>query len=397
MAVFLVYQPCWQGGFIWDDDEHVTRPELRSLHGLGRIWTDYSSTSQYYPLLHSLFWLEYKLWGDSTLGYHLANIALHAAVVVMLLAVLRRLRVRGAWLAAAIFALHPVQVESVAWITEQKNTLSALFYLAAALVYLRFDRTRELRWYAAAAGLFVAALLSKTVAGTLPGALLVVFWWQRGRLDWKKDVLPLVPLFLLGAGFGLLTAWWELKLTNARAPSLPSHAVVQRLLIAGRTAWFCCGKLFWPTQLTFIYPRWQIDERAAWQYVYPLGAVALLIVLWAGRRWSRAPLAAALYFGGTLFPVLGFFNLYTFRYSFVADHYQYLASLGIIVLFSATVAKLLEHATGIQRRVGQGGCLLLLAVKSGHAHLAASANVCRCRSALHDDDREEPRLLDGLQ
>ena len=164
----------------------------------------------------------------------------------------------GAPLAAAIFALHPVQVESVAWMTEQKNTLSAVFYLSAALAYLHFDRTRNWQWYAAAAALFLMALLSKTVTGTLPAALLVVFWWQRGRLSWRNDVLPLAPLLLLGAGFAAITAWWELDVNRCTGPEF-AFTPVQRLLIAGRTVWFCCGKLFWPAHLTFIYPRWRID------------------------------------------------------------------------------------------------------------------------------------------
>ena len=182
-AVFLAYQPCWHAGFIWDDNAHVTRPALRSLHGLYRIWSDVAATTQYYPLLHSVFWLEHILWGDAASGYHFANLALHACAAVLVLALLRRLEIPGVLLAAAIFALHPVHVESVAWITEQKNTLSAVFIWRPRCCYLRFDRTRRPIWYAGAAALFVAALLSKTLTGTLPGALLVVFWWQRGRLS----------------------------------------------------------------------------------------------------------------------------------------------------------------------------------------------------------------------
>jgi len=361
VAVFLFYQPCWHGGLVWDDDAHVSRPELHSWPGLYRIWTDVTVTSQYYPLLHTAFCLEHALWGDAPIGYHLTNIALHGLAVVLALAVFRRLKLPGAYLAAAIFALHPVHVESVAWISEQKNTLSAVFYLGAMLLYLHFDQTRRLKWYLGAAFLFVAALLSKTVTGTLPGALLVIFWWQRGRLSWKNDVLPLAPLFLLGAGFGMLTAWWELTINRCAGPEF-DFTLLQRLLIAGRTAWFCCGKLFWPARLTFVYPHWNIDSRAAWQYLFPLGAAALLALGWAVRRWSRGPLAAILFFGGTLFPVLGFFNLYTFRYSFVADHYQYLASLGIIALSSAAAALLLNRASGWRRVVGQVSCVALLVV-----------------------------------
>ena len=143
VATFLAYQPAWRGGLVWDDDAHVTRPELRSAQGLWRIWSDLGATQQYYPLLHSAFWVEHKLWGDATLGYHLVNIALHVLAAFLVWVILRRLAIGGAFLAAAIFALHPVHVESVAWITELKNTLSAVFYLGAALAYLRFDARRE--------------------------------------------------------------------------------------------------------------------------------------------------------------------------------------------------------------------------------------------------------------
>jgi hypothetical protein len=196
IAVLLVYQPAWRGGFIWDDDGHVTKPELRSWYGLCRIWFELGATQQYYPLLHSAFWVEHKLWGDATLGYHLVNILLHAAAAVLVALVLRRLRVPGAYLAAAIFALHPVHVESVAWITEQKNTLSAVFYLAAMLVYLRFDQERKHLWYYGALALFVLGLFSKTTAATLPAALLVIFWWQRGRLSAR--LLAAGPVFCAG-------------------------------------------------------------------------------------------------------------------------------------------------------------------------------------------------------
>jgi tetratricopeptide (TPR) repeat protein len=361
ITVFLVYQPVWHGGPLWDDNNHMTRADLRTWHGLGRIWFESRATLQYYPFVHSVFWIEHRIFGDDTLGYHLVNILLHAASALMVAALLRRLAVPGAWLAAAVFALHPLQVETVAWITELKNTLSTVLYLAAALVYLRFDRTRKLRWYATALGLFVLALLTKTVTGTLPGALLVIFWWQRGRLSWKSDVLPLIPWFILGAALGLTTALWELQVNKCVGPAF-QFTWVDRLLIATRAAWFYLGKLFWPVNLTFIYPRWQIDSGAAWQYVFPLAAAGLLASAWAVRQFARAPLAALLFFGGTLVPVLGFFNLYTFLYSFVADHYQYVACLGIITLVSACVVLLLARVNGWGRLAGQVGCVALLGV-----------------------------------
>src|SRR5580692_4775719 len=186
VAAAAAYWPALMGGLIWDDDGHVTRPDLRPLHGLRRIWFEPGATQQYYPLLHSAFWAEHRLWGDSVLGYHLLNAGLHAGAAWLLLAVLRVLSFPAPRLAAAIFALHPVCVESVAWISEQKNTLSAVLYLLSALAFLRFDATRRRPLYSWALGLFVLALLTKTVTATLPAALLVVLWWKRGKLSWKE-------------------------------------------------------------------------------------------------------------------------------------------------------------------------------------------------------------------
>jgi protein O-mannosyl-transferase len=364
VAVFLVYQPAWQGGLIWDDVAHVTRPELQSWQGLYRIWFNLGATQQYYPLLHSAFWVEHKLWGDATLGYHLVSILLHAVAALMVALILRRLAIPGAYLAAAIFALHPVHVESVAWITELKNTLSAVFYLGAMLVYLRFDQQRKTWAYAGALGLFVLGLLSKTVTATLPAALLVIFWWQRERLSWKRDVLPLMPHFVLGAAAGVFTAWVENTLVGANGAEF-NLTVIDRCLIAGRAIWFYLGKLFWPADLLFIYPRWHVSQAIWWQYLFPLVALAALAALWGLRRRWRAPLAGLLFFVGTLFPVLGFFNVFPFIYSFVADHFQYLASVGIISLVSAGAALLLDRWRLWGRPAGYALCLALLAILAG--------------------------------
>ncbi|MDE3197445.1 MAG: glycosyltransferase family 39 protein, partial [Acidobacteriota bacterium] len=209
IATLIAYSPSLRGTLLWDDQAHVTRVGLRDLHGLWAIWTDPKATQQFYPLLYSAFWLEHKLWGDATLGYHLLNVALHALGAYLLVLILRRLRLRGAWLAGGIFALHPVCVEAVAWISEQKSTLSGVFYLSAALAYLRFDAERNRRDYFAASALFVCALLSKTVTASLPAALLVVLWWKRGRLDYRRDIRPLLPWLAGGAAAGMTTAWIE--------------------------------------------------------------------------------------------------------------------------------------------------------------------------------------------
>ncbi len=341
-ATLAAYYPAWHGAVLWDDDQHITREDLSSLSGLARIWSDFGATQQYYPLTHSTFWIQHKLWEDETLGYHLVNIIFHAFSAYLLALILWRLSVPGAVLTAVIFALHPVQVESVAWITELKNVLSGLLYLSSAAVFLRFHRTRQKTWYLLGTVLFVMALLAKTVTATLPPALLVIIWWQRGKLEWRRDVLPIAPWFILGTAGGLLTAWIEHTVIGAEGAGY-QFSLIERCLIAGRVVWFYLGKLAWPTDLTFIYPRWQIDSGAWWQYIYPIGLVVCMAGLWCMRKVSRAPFAAMLLFCGTLFPVLGFFNVYPFRYSFVADHFQYLACIPIMALFSAGLVTLVKR------------------------------------------------------
>lgn len=348
ILVAIVYQPAWHGGLLWDDPAHITRPELRSLDGLWRIWFDVGATQQYYPLLHSAFWLQAQLWGDAVLGYHLVSIALHALTSVLLGLLLTRLAVPGAWLAALIFAVHPVHVESVAWITELKNTMSGVFFLAAAIAYLRWDTSRRTTGYALALALFIFALMTKTVTAVLPAALLVVFWWQRATLRWREDVVPLIPFFLLAVTAGVTTAWVERTFIGAAGAEF-DLSPVERVLIAGRAFWFYLAKLAWPVDLSFIYPRWRIDPRSVSQYFFPVLAIALVAACWMLRRRSRAPLAAVLLFGGLLFPVLGFFDVFPFRYSFVADHFQYLASMPMIAAAAAAFTLLLARRMANER------------------------------------------------
>jgi len=329
VVTMLAYHPAWHGGVLWDDDAHIGGPELRTLDGLRRIWFVPRTTQQYYPLLHTSYWLQQKLWGDSITGYHIVNLLLHIGCVVLVLRIVRFLRIPGAELAATIFALHPVNVETVAWIAERKNTLSGVFALAATLWYLRFDENRSRRSYALALGLFLLGLLSKTAIVTLPLALLVIFWWKRGAISWRHDVVPLIPFFFFSAAAGLMTRSVEYGNIGYRARML-DLSLLDRCLIAGRAFWFYLWKLLWPSNLMFVYPRWEISAAVPWQYIFPLAVLVLLGILWSLRRWSRTPLAGVLVYMVLLLPSLGFANIYFFLYSFVADHWQYLACLGII-------------------------------------------------------------------
>ena len=394
-VTLIAYLPVLYGGFLWDDGFHVTPPDMQSVDGLRRIWFEVGATQQYYPLLHTAFWVEHRLWGDAVVGYHLANFLLHAAAACLVVAIMRRLlngesspstplgafdsgsgaegherrRYAGAeWLAGFIFALHPVCVESVAWISEQKNTLSTVFYLGAALVYLHFDQDRRPARYFLALGLFVLALLTKTVTATLPAALLVVLWWRRGRLHWIRDVRPLLPWLGLGVTAGLFTAWVERTFIGAHGAEF-SLTLLERSLLAGRVIWFYLGKLVWPADLIFIYPRWVVDSAVWWQYLFPLGVLALVAGLGLAIRWRQRPgaraaaagLAGFLVFAGTLFPALGFVNVYPFIFSYVADHFQYQASLGIIVLGAAGLTLAAGRLPGSVRWLGPAGAGFLLA------------------------------------
>jgi protein O-mannosyl-transferase len=344
-VTIFMYQPAWNGGFIWDDDAYVTNNELLTApDGLRRIWFSLDSPSQYFPLVYSTFRIEHALWGLNPTGYHWVNLLLHIVNALLVWRVLARLNVPGAWLAGAIFALHPVQVESVAWITERKNVLMGFFFLLTLLAWVAFvdERTkRPWRFYGLALILYVLALSAKTTACTLPAALLLILWLQKKAIN-KRRLSQVVPFLILGIGMGLLAVWWEHYHQGTRGV-LFALGPIERLLIASRAVWFYLSKLIWPFNLTFIYPKWNISPAHPLDYAWLLAGIALCAVIYFARRYvGRGVEVAAAFFVATLSPVLGFIMLYTFRYTFVADHYQYLASIGPIALASAGVATLAD-------------------------------------------------------
>ncbi len=361
----LVYLPALRGGFVWDDDSWTSNISglLRDFSGLRAIWFQPTALQQYYPLSGTTFWLDYQFWGFWTTPYHVENILLHALAALLFWRLLVRLGVPGAWLAAALFALHPVMVESAAWITERKNVLSLVLFLGALLAYLRHaqgksrvesrepragsrsstpDARRSTLFYALSLVLFLAALLAKTTAFPLPAVILLLAWWQRGRIRWRADVLPTLPFFALSMGLCLVTAWLEKHHVGAQGADF-DLTWPQRCLVAGRVPWFYLGKLLWPADLCFVYARWEPDAGVWWQWLFPAAAVGVLAALWGLRsRMGRGPLTAALFYVGTLFPLLGFLNAYGMRYSFVWDHWVYLPSLGMFALVAALVVRAAE-------------------------------------------------------
>jgi tetratricopeptide (TPR) repeat protein len=336
LLTFAAYSSAIQGGFIWDDDDYVTENHLlASSQGLWQIWTT-TKSPQYYPLVFTTFWVERRLWGLSPIGYHAVNVSLHALNAFLVWRLLYLLEIPGAWMVGAIFAVHPVHVESVAWISERKNVLSGLFYLLALGGYLRFQAERRWRWYAGSLGLFILALLSKTVVSTLPIVLVLVRYlkgWSIGR----RELLELVPFLAIGGAMGLVTKWYEGHI-GASGPDW-NFSAGERLLIAGRALFFYLIKLLWPVNLMFNYPRWRLDVRDPIQWSWVLGAVVVGLLFWRKRQaWGRGPLVGLAFFSVSLAPALGFFNVYPMKFSFVADHFQYLASIGAIAVVVGSAA-----------------------------------------------------------
>lgn len=339
-------------GYVWDDDRHVTyNPALGSLSGLRAVWTTLDATPQYYPLTHTVFWVEHALWGLDPRGYHAVNVLLHAASAVLLWRILTMLRLPGAWVAAAIFAVHPVHVESVAWVSELKNVLSGCFYLAAAKVFLGWALGEDRgAWRPGlAAALYGAALLSKTVTSTWPVVMALTLWWKTGRVS-RRQIAWLAPMLALGAIFGGITHHLERTQIGASGADW-ALSPAARFALAGHIVWFYLGKLAWPHPLVFVYPRWTVDPGAAAAWGGTAAALALAAGLFVYRgKLGRGPCVAFAMFVVTLAPALGFFNVYPMRYSFVADHFQYLASIGPIALAAALGAR---WARGPGRRSAQ--------------------------------------------
>ncbi len=399
LAVVAAYLPALRAGFVWNDDTYVTdNATLDGFTGLKLIWTEPKANEQYYPTVFTSYWIEKRFWGLAPLGYHLVNVLLHATSALLLWALLARLGLPGSGWAAALFALHPMCVESVAWVTERKNTLSLFLSLLAMLAYLGSREAKERRkekkeeflrkgkraraqqsspaaQLSAAAGrpfssfagilgfsFFVLALFAKTTAVVVPAVLLVLVWWKRGEIR-GKDVGPLVPWFGAGIALAAHTAWLERTMVRA-AGSEWALGFFGRAVLAGRVFFFYSKKFLLPLDLAFIYPRWNVDPRAPLQWLPVLGAVALLVLAWRFRdRIGRGPVAFLLLFGGVLFPAMGFFNVYAMRYSYVADHFAYQAVAVAAAGLACGAASALAKAPQFGRRTAAAiGAVVLVSL-----------------------------------
>ncbi len=331
LLAFIVYIPALNGTFLWDDAVMVRENNL--VTGALTLKTVWFRTD--FPLSLTILWAEWMLWGTKTFGYHIVNILLHGGGAILLWQILRTLRVRGALLAGAIFAVHPVAAATVAWISELKNTLSLVLFLFGALFYLKSDGSKSNVKYFLALLFFLLALLAKTSTVALPVVMLVCVWWKQNKIT-ARDIIRVAPFFVLALAFGLMTVWFQSHQAMA-GETVQKENFAGRLAGAGHAVWFYLRNSFFPANLSMIYPRWEIDPRSlvSWLPVFALAALA--IWFWKNRGgWGRHALAALVVFVALLFPVLGFFDMYFMVYSRVADHFQYLA-LAATAAFAASV------------------------------------------------------------
>jgi protein O-mannosyl-transferase len=349
LAAVAVYWPALHAGFIWDDDDILTaNPLVTAPDGLRLIWSG-GKFYDYWPLTLTSFWLEWRLWGLAPTGYHLTNILLHAAIAILFWRVLTHLQIPAAWLAALIFAIHPINVQSVAWITERKNTLSLFFFGLALLGYLRFDRDSRRFWYWASLAAFVLALLSKTSVVMLPFVLLACAWWRRGGLC-RRDWLNTLPFFAVALVLALVTIWFQYRRSIGSDVVGPS-SFAARLVGAGMAAWFYLARILFPRHPMFVYPRWSLSSGDLAAYLPGALILGVWFLFWWYRQgWARPFFFAWSCFLVMLFPVLGFFNIYFQKYSFVSDHWLYPAMISIIALAVGGPAALAQAAA---RRAAQ--------------------------------------------
>ncbi|MFQ5416971.1 MAG: tetratricopeptide repeat protein [Myxococcota bacterium] len=365
LAVLMAaYGPSLRGDFLMSDrDALVTNLKLVGPAGLASIWLPdaadgFAPLDQYQPLTYTSFWLERQVWGLRPAGYRAINLLLHALNSLLVWQLLRRLGVRGAALAAAIFALHPVNVESVAWIYERKNVLSGLFYLLALLAWE--DGRRGSR-YAASLALFGAALLSKTSTVMLPVVVIGIGWARREAWSWAR-ARRIAPFFAMAGAMALVTVGYETSVTGASGGAYAA-APLERALRAGWVVAFHAAKVLVPAKLAFFYPSPPVEPNT-WVAALPdLVLVALVAILvWRRNGWGRTPLLAVGYYLVMMFPVLGFFDIFYHRFSLMADHFQYLATIGLIAGVVHAAVGWLERAGHVAPGTGIRGQPLLARV-----------------------------------
>ena len=362
----LAYWPALRAGFVFDD--HILVEGNRFLRGpLWKAWFTTGPTD-FWPLTWTAFWLEWRLWGEQAWGYHAVNLAVHATAAILLWRVLRRLRVPGAGVAGLLFAVHPVAVESAAWISEQKNTLSAVLLECAVLAWIAFVDDRRKGKYALALSLFGLALLAKASVVMAPFLLLGIVLARRRRLEWRDAGLA-APFFALSLVVGLANVWFQSR--NAMAGGWAPHRGFGERL--GGAAWALLSyleKAFLPVRLALVYPDWPVRPDS-WLFYVPLAGLltAAGLAVWAAPRWKwvRSCLWGLGYHFVQVLPVLGLVDMAFLAIAPVSNHLQYLALMGPVALAGAGIAAL---AARFGRAAWAGAGLLVLGLGAATFHRA---------------------------
>ncbi|MGZ5544230.1 MAG: tetratricopeptide repeat protein, partial [Limisphaerales bacterium] len=372
---FLIYLPSLHGGKIFDDDI-MLNPLVQSPKGLYDIWFK-AMTPDYFPLTFSSLWLEYRFWGDNMFGYHVTNVLLHAISAILLWRVLRTMKVPGAWLAAMVFAVHPVNVESVAWISQRKNALAMPFFLATILFYLKSKaQSGNIKYYVLSLVSFALALSSKTAVVPLPVVLLLVDSWQgrdavATKLTTVSTLKRVAPYFALSLIFGLITLWFQ-RHRVIGVEEVQTGSMAARLATAGWALWFYLYKTFVPLNLVFVYPRWQILPNHILTWLPLVAFVGIAVAIWRWRKRMRGVVLAFGYFVLMLLPVLGFVSIYYQKFSLVADHWQYFAIIGPIALAAAALVSMVRTQAAINTiAIALSGGLAFLAWQQSHLYQSA--------------------------
>lgn len=374
----VAYLPAMNGKFLFDDDVMLTSNELiQDSDGLYRFWFTLEPLD-YWPVSNTSLWLEWRMWGMKPFGYHVINLALHLGAALLLWAVLRKLSIPGAYLAALFWAIHPVNVESVAWISQRKTVLATVFFLLSILWYLKGESQRGTvpfcsedvakegqsprliwRWYWLSLLAFVLGMLSKGSIAILPLVLLLIAWWQSGEIT-VREIARTAPFFVVAAVLVVVNIWFQ---NHEWGESTRSITPLERLLGAAVAVWFYLFKAVAPIHLLFFYPQWEIHANELRWWLPLLAAIAVTAGLCWRREtaWGRAILFAWGYFCIALVPVLGFTDVAYMRFAMVADHYQYVALMSVTALVAAGVAWGWAKFSLTARCVEAAGCVVLVA------------------------------------
>jgi lipoprotein NlpI len=342
-AVFFIYAPVLHGDWLWDDDLDITGNAItQSPTGWWTIWFDPGSQLDYYPIKASVQWVQWHLWGRDPLGYHLTNIGLHIVGSLLVWKLLSKLGLKFAWLGGLIFAVHPVNVESVAWIAELKNTLSLPPLLIAMCAWIDYDARGRRQDYFLALGFFLVAMLCKTAVVMFPVIILLYAWWKRRKISWG-DLRASLPFFAVSLLLGWVTLdceSWCAQRHQQPVTAVDIGGLLPRLALGGLSLSSYFLKCFLPIGLMPVYPKWTVNPPSPGQLMPWVFLAGLFAWIWRNRAgWGRHALFGLGFFVINLAPFLGFKEAAYMHFTWVMDHFLYLPIIGLIGLAMAALGQ----------------------------------------------------------